>query len=163
MLTVEVAIFKLAALWHVQWTVISVEALRVTVTDVLFTRVAICVGAVFRNDCLAAIDFGVAWAADYLLFTGFTFWDAEEAIKAVVTWMCTGSTLFWNWAGLTARMTEWPVVVVADLVALWALHPTVVEDADVSRLVAELSFWTCIVVVTRLTTLAVGEADLACF
>ena len=72
-LTVKVTIVKLTALGHVDGTVIGVEALWVTVADVLFTRVATVVDTVLWGYELTAVDVGITRTADLLLIAGFTF------------------------------------------------------------------------------------------
>ena len=162
-LAVEVTILKLTALRHIHRTVIGVEALWIAVTDVRFTRVAVFVGAVLRVDPLTAIHIGVAFAANDLLFAGFAFRYTEETVKAVVAGVCAWCTFFWNRTRLMARVAEWALIVMADLVAFWALHTAVVEDADALFEVTELFFAACIIGVAALSTFAVGKTDLTGF
>ena len=162
-LAVEVTILKLTARRHIHRTVIGVEALWIAVTDVRFTRVAVFVGAVLRVDPLTAVHIGVAFAANDLLFAGFAFRYTEETIKAVVAGVCAWCTFFWDGAWLMARVAEWALIVVTDLVAFWALHTAVVEDADALFEVTELFFAAGIIRVAALSTFAVGKTDLAGF
>ena len=160
-LTVEVAVFKLTALRHIHWAVVGIEALWVTVTDVLLTWVAVFISAIFRDDRLTAVNIGVAFAADDLLFAGFTFGYTEESVKAIVTRVCPRCAFFWDRAWLAAWMAEWTLVVMANLVAFWALYTAVVEDADALFEVTELFFTAGIIGVAALSTFAVGKTDLA--
>ena len=105
-LAVEITVVKLTALRHIDWAVIGIEALRVAVADVLFTRVAILVSTVLWGDILAAIELGVAWAADLLLITGFPFRNTEESAEAVIARVCTLRAFFWDWAGLVTWVAE---------------------------------------------------------
>ena len=61
--TVEVAIVKLTPLGHVHGAVIVIEALWVTVADVLFTWTATFIDTVLGQDKLAAVDVGITRAA----------------------------------------------------------------------------------------------------
>ena len=159
-LTVKVTIVKLTALGHVDGTVIGVEALWVTVADVLFTRVTTVVDTVLWGYELTAVDVGITRTADLLLIAGFTFSYTEEPAEAIITWVCSRGALLRDRAWLMAWMAEWAAVVMADLVAFRAVQVrSVVEHANTTFKVTEFAFAAVGVGIAARATLAVGKAE----
>ena len=160
MLTVKITIVKLTALGHVDGTVIGVEALWVTVADVLFTWVTTVVDTVLWGYELTAVDVGITRTADLLLIARFTFRYTEEPAEAIVTRVCPCSALLRDRAWLMARVTEGAAVVMTDLVAFRAVQVrSMVEHTDTTFKVTELTFAAVGIGIAAGATLAVGKAE----
>ena len=88
-LAVEITIVEIASLRHVHGAIIGIEALRITMADVLLAGVAIFIATVLRGYKLTAVDIRITWTSDFLFIAAFFFWDTKETSEAVIAWTST--------------------------------------------------------------------------
>ena len=89
MLAVEITIVEIASLWHVHRAIIGIEALRITMADMLLAGLAIFIATALRGYKLTAVDIRITWTSDFLFIADFFFWDTKETSEAVIAWTST--------------------------------------------------------------------------
>ena len=90
--TIEPSVIGVTPLWHIPWAVIFVVALWVTVTDVVYTRLAIFIDAVLWTYPVTGVCVVVTGTFRSVVLTGASFWCAEEAAHGVIAFLVARST-----------------------------------------------------------------------